>query len=55
MKKTYINPTIEVVKIATQHMLAGSPGSQTLNPEDEQITNENQVGGRFFEFEEEEY
>lgn len=27
MKKTYINPNIEVVKIATQQMLAGS-----LNP-----------------------
>ena len=27
MKKTYINPTIDIVKIATQQMLAGS---QTL-------------------------
>lgn len=27
MKKTYINPNIEVIKIATQQMLAGStPG-----------------------------
>ena len=26
MKKTYINPEIEVVKIQTQQMLAGSPG-----------------------------
>ncbi len=25
MKKTYINPSIEVIKIATQQMLAGSP------------------------------
>ena len=25
MKKTYINPNIEVVKIQTQQMLAGSP------------------------------
>ena len=30
MKKTYISPTMEVVKIATQHqMLAGSMGSDT--------------------------
>lgn len=25
MKKTYINPTLEVVKIQTQQMLASSP------------------------------
>ncbi len=31
MKKTYINPNIEVLKIATQQMLAGSlnPGAGT--------------------------
>ena len=32
MKKTYINPSMEIVKIASQtQMLAGSPGSQTLS------------------------
>ena len=32
MKKTYINPTINVVKIHTQQMLAVSAGSNTLDP-----------------------
>lgn len=35
MKKTYINPTLEVVKIQTQQMLASSPlgiGSGYKNP-----------------------
>jgi hypothetical protein len=37
MKKTYINPELEVIKIATQQMLAGS----TLTIDDSiEITNE---------------
>ena len=27
MKKTYINPTLKVVKVQTQHIMAGSLGS----------------------------
>ena len=32
MKKTYINPIINVVKIQTQQMLALSTGGNTLDP-----------------------
>ena len=38
MKKTYINPNMEVVTIATQQMLAGSPkvstGTTPTDPND---------------------
>ena len=35
MKKTYINPQIEVVKIQTQLMLATSPGdAHNVEPEE---------------------
>ena len=30
MKKTYINPTLEVVKVATQQMLAASNQTMTI-------------------------
>ena len=30
MKKTYINPTMEVVKVATQQMLAASDQPMTI-------------------------
>ena len=31
MKKTYLNPELIVVKIATRQMLAGSPGDETMS------------------------
>ncbi len=30
MKKEYKNPSMEVIEIATQQMLAGSPGGQNM-------------------------
>ncbi len=45
MKKTYINPTIEVVKIATQQMIATSLPQGTNNTE---------WGARELDFDEEE-
>jgi hypothetical protein len=40
MKKTYINPKLEVIKIATQQMLAGS--TLSIDPSHE-VTNEDDV------------
>ena len=51
MKKTYINPTIEVVRIATQQMLATSDGTpQTSN---EVVRDGDPVFGRDFDFDDE--
>lgn len=50
MKKTYINPTMEVVKVATQQMLAGSPGSQTLDKGATQIDSGSDIGGHDDDF-----
>ena len=47
MKKTYINPEIEIIKIATQQMLAGS----TLSiDETVEITDENELLSRESDF-----
>lgn len=43
MKKTYINPEIEIIKMATQQMLAGSTLSIDENVE---ITDENDLLSR---------
>ena len=54
MKKTYINPELEVVKLQTMQMLAAS----TLDiVETDPITNPSEIGGREAEldFEEEEF
>ena len=51
MKKTYINPTIEVVKIQTTGMLAVSLPKDTLDG----VDNESEVLGRDFDFDDEEY
>ncbi len=42
MKKTYMTPAIEVIRIATQHMIAGSgPGvSGTTNQESDLLSRE---------------
>lgn len=51
MKKTYINPTIEVVKIASQsQMLAGSPGTKSLDKDAVQITGSSDIGGHDDDF-----
>ncbi len=51
MKKTYINPNIEVITIASQQqMLAGSPTEQPQNGD--AITS---AMGREFDFDEDEY
>ena len=49
MKKTYINPTIMIVKIETHQMIAQSIGivEGNINPEDS--------GARELDFDEEEY
>ena len=50
MKKTYINPELEVIKIATQQMLASS----TLTIDDSiQITDESDLLAPGFGFEDE--
>ena len=49
MKKTYINPEVEVIKIQTMQMLAAS----TLDIDDSvEITDENNLLGREFDDEE---
>lgn len=56
MKKTYINPNIEVVKIATHQMLANSPFDRDTQSGDltgGTLQNENATGaamGRGFDF-----
>jgi hypothetical protein len=51
MKKTYINPDIQVVMMKmNQHLLDGSPGSKTLNKNATQISDSNDIGGRAFNF-----
>lgn len=34
MKKAYVNPEIEIVKIQTQQMMAGSTVEETMSPND---------------------
>ena len=34
MKKTYINPNIEIIKIATQQMIAGSGSDRSITSTD---------------------
>ena len=51
MKKTYINPNIEVVKINMhQQMLSGSPSSQTLDKGATQITGSGDIGAHDDDF-----
>ena len=52
MKKTYINPTIEVVKLQTMQMLATSDGTpQTSN---DAVRSGDPVFGRDFDFDDDE-
>lgn len=51
MKKTYINPEMEIVKIATQQMLAGS--SFDIDPTVE-VTDEGSLLSRGYDFDDEE-
>ena len=51
MKKTYITPNIEVVKINMhQQMLSGSPSSQTLDKGATQITGSGDIGAHDDDF-----
>jgi len=51
MKKTYMNPNIQVVMIKiNQHLLESSPGSQVLDRSTPQIDNSNDIGARGFDF-----
>ena len=51
MKKTYINPDIQVIMMKmNQHLLDGSPGSKTLDKNATQISSGNDIGGRGFDF-----
>ena len=50
MKKTYINPTVEVVRIQTVGFIATS-----LDKYDTTVDNNNDVLGRDFDFDDEEY
>ena len=52
MKKTYINPSIEVVKIQTVGMLAGSPLQSSDSAEVNGDGNYNSLG-REYDFEDE--
>ena len=51
MKKTYINPELEIVKIATQQMLATSTEMPLSNQE---LTEETSLLSRDFDFDDEE-
>lgn len=51
MKKTYINPTMKVVKIHTRQMLASSPNA-VLNPNAE--VGAGDIEGRYFDFDDDE-
>ena len=49
MKKTYINPTTTIVNIKLQQMVATStPQTQTLDNNEQPITNGNDIGARKF-------
>ena len=51
MKKTYINPELEIVKIASQtQMLAGSPVPQVLDKDVTPISDGGDIGGREDEY-----
>ena len=56
MKKTYINPNIEVVNIHTTGMLAVSAGDriteESINPQDKNAITDGM--GRYFDFDDEE-
>ncbi len=53
MKKAYINPTIEIVKVESHQIMAGSP--YTLNEEKKDPTTADSRQGRGYWDEEEEY
>jgi len=50
MKKEYINPTIEVVKIHAAQLLAGSDVSAALDDENTQDNSDALGHGNFFDF-----
>ena len=55
MKKTYINPEVAVVKIASKsQILAGSNGTLSTDDSD-RITTSDGFGAREFDFDDDEY
>ena len=52
MKKTYINPTMKVVKIHTRQMIATSSPSAGLNLDG--TVGAGDIEGRYFDFDDEE-
>ena len=55
MKKTYINPTIEVVKLQMhQQMLTGSNPEVTYDSSEESTIAPGSVEGRYYDFDDEE-
>ena len=54
MKKTYINPTMEVVKIQINQMLAASPGVETGDGLGNGYNSSDVTYGRDFDFDDEE-
>ena len=56
MKKTYINPTLEVVVLKFNNsLLAGSPGTKTDDTLGNEYNSSDVTYGRDFDFDEEEY
>ena len=54
MKKTYINPTMEVVKIQINQMLAASPGVENGDGLGNSYNSGDVTYGRDFDFDDEE-
>ena len=51
MKKTYINPEMEIVRMKmNQHLLDGSPAAQVLDPSDTPISSGDDIGSHGDEF-----
>ncbi len=57
MKKTYINPTLEVVKITAPQLMAGSlnPNSGSGSVTEESVSEGTPGESRFFDFDDEEF
>lgn len=55
MKKTYMNPTLEVVVLKINNsLLAGSPdGNNMIDPEQEVDPSSGEIGSRYFDFDDE--
>ena len=54
MKKTYINPAMEIVKVQTQQMLAGSITDEVTGTKFDSQAETGTMDGRSFDFDDEE-